>query len=120
MEIASNSINQQSFKRLNITNVSTWDRPFIKSDYRELKKLGEQYDIRLTSCYANDLSFDAIDIDIRPLKKGMNFIKSLFRPIGNSCFITETSENILKSKEEFMQAVHEAIADLKNKVNLHK
>lgn len=120
MEILSNSINQQNFRGLNFTNVSTLDRPFIKNNFRELKQLGEQYDIRFTSCYANDPSFDAIDIDIRPLKKGMGFIKSLFRPMGTSCFIAETSANLLKSKEGFMQAVHEAIADLKNKVNLHK
>ena len=50
----------------------------------------------------------------------MSFIKSLFRPTGYSSFITETSENLLKTKDEFMQAVKEAVYDLNCKVNLHK
>ena len=120
MEILSNGINRQNFKSLNYTNVSTLDRTFIKNNFSELKKLGERYDIRLTSSYSNIPGFNAIDIDIKPLKKGMSFIKSLFRPTGYSSFITETSENLLKTKDEFMQAVKEAVYDLNCKVNLHK
>ena len=123
MEIASSRISQQNFRGLNYYNVSTADREhFVRNSFKELKALGEKYDIRLTSCYANIPGFSAIDIDVRPLKTGLNFIQKIFRPTGTNTFISGYShpDEVLTTKEDFMNAVHGAVQNLKDRVNLHK
>ena len=113
----------QNFKGLNFYNVSTIDREhFVRTSFKELQALGEKYDIRLTSCYANSPYLSAIEIDVKPLKKGLNFIQKLFRPTETKTFISGYArpDEIFATKEDFMKAVHNTIQCLKNKVNLHK
>ena len=114
----------QSFKAVNITNVSAIDRELlIRGNLKTLKELGEKYDIRITSCYdANNPGATFVDIDVMPLKTTLNFFKRLFRPIGSCSFIAEETEATDKSaiKEDFINAVKEAITDLSKKHSLHK
>ena len=113
-----NEVNSaQSFKGLNFYNVSAHDgKNYIKKNFSKLKELGKKYDIRFTSCYANLPNFSAIDIDVRPLKKGMSFFKSLFRPTGRSTFYSgEIRDDVIVQKDNFMELVDEAIADLARK-----
>ena len=114
----------QSFKGLNFTNVSTIDRELlIRGNMKKLKELGDKYDIRITSCYdASNPGATFVDIDVMPLGKTLSFFKKLFRPMGNSSFFAEETEATNKSdiKAKFINAVKEAVADLGEKLSLHK
>ena len=100
--------NSQPFLGLNIHNVAISDRHIIHNDWKKLLELGEKYDITLTSTYADVPGFSAIDIDVRPLKDGLNFLQSLIRNTGRSTY--QEQEN-----KTFMQAVHDAIDSLNKK-----
>jgi len=123
MNIASVN-SSQVFKGLDYTHVSTIDREkFIKSNYKKLNKMGEQYDISITSCYSSVPELSAIDIEVRPLRQGLNFIQRLLRPTGRSSFETDLTEFTAGQKpaaEEFITCVEEAIVDLGKKLRLHK
>ncbi len=113
----------QSFKAVDYSCVSVMDREnFVKDNLKRLNLLGKYYDIRLTSLYCNQPDVAILDIDVKPLKKGLGFFKSLFRPTGNSTFFAgyKLLHDKLKIKEEFLGKVHEAIADLGHQVKLHK
>ena len=118
------SINpSQSFKGLNYENVSTVDRErFIRGNLKQLNEMGKNYDINVISLYTSDPNVSAVDIDVRPLKKGLNFFQRLFRPIGRSSFAVECAHlnEKLHVKEGFINAVHEAVKDLSKKIKLHK
>ena len=119
MQVQPTNNYSQSFKRLNFTNVSTVDRELlIRGNMKKLRELGEKYDIRITSCYdANHPYATFVDIDVMPLRKTLSFFKKLFRPAGNSSFLTEETEaaNNLTVKEGFINAVNEAVSDLGKK-----
>lgn len=113
----------QNFKALDFSCVSVDDREgIVKDNLKRLKLLAKHYDIRLTSLYCNQPDVAILDIDVKPLKKGLGFFKSLFRPIGNSTFYAgyKVLHDKLKIKEEFLGKVYEAIADLGHQVKLHK
>lgn len=115
-----NNLSSQNFKALNINEVCAFDsKHVIRNSFKELKKLGEQYDISLISCYADSPEYLAIDVDVRPLRKGMGFIKSLFRPIGRSTFMAKYSDinNLDNHNDVFLKTVHNAIADLQRKIS---
>jgi hypothetical protein len=113
----------QSFKGLNMNYVSTADREmFIKGNYKRLQQLGEKYDIDLISCYTDIPGFSGIDIYVKPLKKNLSFLKKIFPTSGRSYFKTkyEHFNNAQKAKQDFLKAVDEAIANLGEKISLHK
>ncbi len=99
--------NTQNFQALNFYNVSTKDRIFVKKDFKKLQELGEKYNIRLTSTYADVPGFSAIDIDVKPLNKNLSFLRKLFPPMGRSTFQA--------NKNSILESVNEAISDLTNK-----
>lgn len=102
----------QSFQALNFNNVSTVDRNFIKKDFKKLKELGKEYDIRLTSVYSNSPDGEIIDVDVKPLNKNLSFWEKLFPPIGRDSFFTnETS---------ILESVYRAIKDLAYKIEKRK
>ena len=108
-----------NFKSLNYNCVTNYERKlFIRSNFRELKELGEKYNITLTSCYADTPAISTIEIDVQPLKKGFGFLKRFFTPTGKSSFRTgyDSIEEPEKTKEDFMNSVYEAISDLKSKL----
>lgn len=112
-----NKIDSLSFKALDFKYVSAKDRQiFIRKDFKDLQELGKKYDIRLVSVYDMNPDFEAIDIEVRPLKDGLNFFKKLFRPTGRRTFKTgyvtfdETAPSIT-------HYVKDAIADLLNKIH---
>ncbi len=113
----------QSFKGLNFDDVSTHDRElFIRGNLKGLNRLGQKCDIRLTSCYSDVPDFSAIHIEVKPLKDGLSFFKRLFRPNVQSMFKTgyvHISEK-LKTKEDFLKAVDDAVFELGKKATLHK
>ena len=114
---------RQGFKGLNYDNVSTEDRKlFIKGNLQGLNRLGQKCDIRLTSTYSDVPDFSAIDIEVKPLKEGLSFFKKLFLPKVTSSFNTgyvHISDK-LKTKEEFLKAVDDAVFQLGKKITLHK
>jgi len=112
----------QTFKGVDFKSVTVFDRnDFIKGNMQQLNELGKNYDIELTSCYTKDPNTRAIDIMVRPLKDKLSFFQRLFRPIGRSSFETELFiVSSIKSRAEFIDAIHRAIADLSKKVRLHK
>ena len=73
----------------------------------------------MLSCYTDAPGQLAIEIDVRPLRKGMGFIKSLFRPVGRSTFFADSVEvqKLNWDKDSFIKSVHGAIADLKEKIS---
>jgi hypothetical protein len=113
----------QSFKAVDYSCVSVVDRDnFVRDNLKRLNLLGKNYDITLTSLYCNQPDVSIVDIDVRPLKKGLGFFKRLFRPTGKSTFFAgyNVLPDKLKIKEEFMGKIHEAIADLGHQIKLHK
>jgi len=99
--------NTQNFQALNYHNVSAADRIFIRKDLRKLRELGEQYNIRLTSSYADVENFSAIDVDVKPLSKHLSFWRKIFPPIGHSTF--------QPNKTSILESVQKAIKDLAGK-----
>lgn len=99
----------QSFQALNYHNVSGADRIFIRKDLRKLRELGQQYNIRLISSYADVENFSAIDVDVKPLSKDLSFWRKLFPPIGHSKF--------QPNKNSILGSVQDAIKDLAGKTN---
>ena len=113
-----------NFKGVNYEYLSTVDRErCIRGNMQWLNAIGKNYDLRFVSLYVPDPNATVVDIDVRPLKKGLNFFQKLFRPMGRSCFesgyISKVS-NKLHIKEGFKNAVLEAVADLDRKTKLHK
>ena len=111
--------NAQNFKQLNIKSLSAVDKQnFVKGNISKLKDLGKEYDIRMVSCYSDIPNFSSIDINVKPLGKGYNFIERLFFPTGRSTFKTGYThiDETLKTKKDFMNAVHDAIQDLHKKL----
>ena len=113
----------QSFKGLDFDNVSATDKNlYIRGNLKGLNRLGQKCDIKLTSCYSDVPDFSAIQIEVKPLKDGLGFFKRLFRPYVQSMFKTgyvHISDK-LKTKEDFLIAVDEAVSKLGKKVTLHK
>lgn len=113
----------QSFKGLNYDDVSLRDKQlYIKGNLKGLNRLGQKCDIRLISCYSDVQGFSAIDIEVKPLKDGLSFFKRLFRPKVTSSFNTgyvHISDK-LKTKEDFLKAVDDAVFQLSKKATLHK
>ncbi len=106
--------NNQNFQGLNFKNVCNNDRIFVKKDFKDLKYLGERYDIKLTSTYADIPGFSAIDIDVTPLKNTLSFWERLFPPVGRSTF--KKSNDIGKQQNiSIVDSVHEAIDNLTKK-----
>jgi len=113
-----NTINSLSFKGLDFRYVSEKDRQiFIRKNYSELRELGKKYDIRLVSVYDSNPNFEAIDIEVRPLKDGLSFFKKLFRPTGRSTLKTGYV-SFDEQAPSITNYVKDAIADLGRK--LHK
>lgn len=109
----------QNFKALNYNSAFGLERSYINKNLKELTALGEKYDITLTSAYFNKYGISMLDIDVRPLKNGYNILTRLFRPIGRSKYITEEGlKGTLGTKENFMEAVHDAINELNKKLKI--
>ena len=112
--------NAQAFKALDYRDVSTADREqFVKKSFSELSELGKKYDITLLSAYCDIPGYSSIDIYVRPLKKGLSFIKRICRPVVSGSFI-KREINPIKTKVDFINAINHAITNLQKKVNLHK
>jgi len=99
----------QSFQALNFQNVAEADRKFIKNNFKQLKELGEKYDIGFVSTYADVPGHSAIDVSVKPLKENLNFWQRLFPPRGMSTFQT--------NKNSIFDAIDNAIADLLSKTS---
>ena len=82
--------------------------------------LGDNYDIRMTSTYADAPGMRAIDIDVRPLKKGLNFIQKLFRPIGRATFQADITSAGQAEKSSIVLSVEDAIINLGKKLASRK
>ncbi len=109
--------NNQSFKALNFSNVTAFDRKYLKKDFYALMKLGEKYNIRLTSTYSDIPDFSAIDIDVRPLKKdNLKFWQKIFPPTGRSSFKTGYTYIDDPLKPSILNSVNEAIKNLCSKL----
>ncbi len=107
----------QSFKALNFNNVTVFDRQYIKNDFKELKKLGEKYNIRLTSVYSDVPDFSAIDIDVKPLNKdNLKFLQKIFPPTGRSTFKTGYIYIDETLKPSILDSVNDAIKNLCRKI----
>ncbi|MBP3847500.1 hypothetical protein J6I39_07090 [bacterium] len=107
----------QSFKALNFNNVNVFDRQYIKNDFKELKKLGEKYNIRLTSVYSDVPDFSAIDIDVKPLNKdNLKFRQKIFPPTGRSTFKTGYIYIDETLKPSILDSVNDAIKNLCRKI----
>ena len=112
--------NAQNFKALDFSDVSTVDREqFVKKSFRELNELGKKYDITLSSADCDIPGYSSIDIYVRPLKKGMNFIKRICRPVVSGSFI-KREVNPIKTKVDFMKTINHAVTNLQKKLTLHK
>ena len=108
--------NSTNFKGLDIENVSVLDREFfVRGNYKELSRLGNDYDIRLTSFESKKTGLAYINVIVKPLKKGMSFFKQLFRPEGESNF--KLSFNTEEARAGIISSVKDAIKDLHSKVN---
>ena len=119
MKITQINSNAQNFKQLNIKSLSAIDKQnFVQGNISKLKELGNKYDIRMVSCYSDIPGFSSIDINVKPLGKGFNFMEKLFFPTGRSTFKTGYTyiDETLKTKKDFMKAVHDAIQDLHKKL----
>lgn len=101
--------NSQSFQALNFDNLCSFDKNFIKNDLKKLQQLGEKYNIKLTSVYANTAKFGIIDVDVKPLNENLSFWERLFPPIGRDTF--HTNENSI------MGTVKNAIQDMASKIS---
>ena len=109
--------NTQSFKALNFNNVTVFDRQYVKKDFKELMKLGEKYNIRLTSVYSDVPDFSAIDIDVKPLKKdNLKFWQKILTPTGRSSFKTGYVYIDEPLKPSILDSVNEAIKNLCSKL----
>ena len=106
------NINSQAFRGLDYSNVSTKDRVFIKKEFKELRELGQHYDIRMVSTYANVPNMSAIDVDVKPLKDGLSIIQRILRPVGRAVFQSDFAEN----KNSLVHTVEEAIEVLGKKM----
>jgi len=104
--------NTQSFQGIDFRSVCKFDKTFIKKDLEKLHKLGEKYDIKLTSIYTNTLDFRVMDVDVKPLNKNLSFWEKFFPPIGRSTF--HTNENSI------IESVQNAIEDLALKIKNRK
>ena len=112
------SIQSPAFKGLDFTNVTVFDREnYVKKDLKILKELGTLYDIRLTSTYSDVPDFSAIDIDVKPLKEGLNFFERLFCPTGRATFKTGYVHIDEPLKPSITGSVNIAIKDLVKKIH---
>ena len=108
----------QSFKGLNITKVAHKHRGFVRADLGELKKLGEQYDIKMKSCFNEEEYYDGIRIIVKPLKKNLSFLQRLKRPKGESIFYTESRMSEYRKNTTVIGQTKEAIDNLRKKTLL--
>lgn len=114
MKILSDNHYQQSFKALNIDNLCVSNRNFLrKYELERLKDIGKQYDISLTSIYEGVKGYEAIEIDVKPLRKNLNFFKKFMRPTGRSTYVLDENNSIIES-------ANEAIANLCHILQRHK
>ena len=104
-----------SFRGLNYHNVSGIDRNIIRKDLKQLRQLGKEYDIRLTSIDTGVHDFTSIDIDVKPLKESLSFFKRIFCPTGKSNFkVDHYSDGVVN--DSIIYDVKTAIQDMKNKL----
>lgn len=105
---------QQSFKALNINNLCVSNRHFIrKYELERLQDIGKNFDISLTSIYEGVKGYEAIEIDVKPLRKNLSFFKKFMRPVGRSTYILDENNSIIES-------ANEAIANLCHLLQNHK
>ena len=108
--------NSPDFKGLNYHNVSRVDRNIIRKDLKQLRQLGKEYDIILTSNDTGVHDFTSIDIDVKPLKTSLSFFKRIFSPTGKSNFkVDHYSDGVIN--DSIISDVKTAIQDLNNKLS---
>lgn len=104
-----------SFRGFNYHKVSGVDRNIIRKDFKQLRQLGKEYDIILTSVPSDVHDFTSIDIVVRPLKENLGFFKRIFCPTGKSNFkVDHYSDGAVE--DSIVYDVEVAIEDLKNKL----
>ena len=108
-----------SFKGFDYTNVCNTDREkFIKPEFKTLETLGQYYDIKLTSTYADVPEFAAIDISVKPLKENLGFFRKLFRRTAVGTFQADCTKNSPEASMSLAKSVEDVIVNLGKK--LHK
>jgi hypothetical protein len=107
--------NSQSFQALNYECVAKSDRLHLYKHLKELKKLGERYNIRLISTFADAPGFSAIDVNVTPLKKGLSFWQKIFPPIGRSTFKAPQTPSV-NNPNNLLNSVQKAIKNLTDKM----
>ena len=103
-----NDIGQnQNFKSLNIENIRHRDRKFIRIHLKELKKIGQNYDITLKYDFDYESGKHYIGIKVKDLKEKFNFIKRFFRPSGKSKYYRDDiNTTFLGKTDEAIENLH--------------
>lgn len=101
----SNNYNAQNFKALNYSKVYGDGLKLVKKELPQLTKLGEKYDINLSSYFDALSDSDYIRIYVHHLNKKPNILKRLFSYKGY--------ENCKVDSESITNCVKKAISTLK-------
>ena len=88
--------NSQNFKALNYSKVYGDGLKHVKKELPQLEKLGEKYDIKLSSSFDPLVDENLINVYVSKLNSKYNFIRELFSYRGHGCFRSNChSESLL-------------------------
>lgn len=108
---------EQNFRSLNIKKVANGHKKFVRMDWGEVKKLSEQYDITMKTCFGEDAFHDSISIVAKPLKKDLNFFKRFNRPKGSSVFYIQHGEDPARKGTTILSQTLDAINNIAKTAN---